>query len=56
MSEQPTLDALQQQRVVEAFLDLAAVGWAWRKQEARGLLPPELCDEINRMADEWRGE
>ena len=53
MSQQPDLDSLNAQRITEKILDLAALGWAVEKTEARGLPVPSY-DELHRMADEWK--
>ena len=52
MSQQPDFDALNQQRIWEKFRDLAALGWAQEKCEARGI--PLDHETLHRMADDWK--
>jgi hypothetical protein len=56
MSEQPTLDALQQRRIWEAACEWIALGRAFKKLEAMGQIPPDVADAVNLGAEKWRGE
>ena len=56
VSIQPDLDALNAARVVDKFIDLAALGWVVARLEAQGQLPPELSAKIHHMADEWKAK
>jgi hypothetical protein len=56
MSEQPTLDALQQRRIWEAACEWIALGRSVAKLIAKGQIPPDVADAIHREAEKWRGE
>jgi hypothetical protein len=52
VSVQPSLDDLNQARIESKFRDLAALGWALEKCEARGI--PLDHKTLHRLANEWK--
>jgi hypothetical protein len=50
--DEVTFQSLKFQRVWLKFLDLASLGWALEKHEARGL--PLTHESLHRMADQWK--